>query len=84
MKHDELTSLRYRNASLVASDNTSRGQKADSQTILNLLDHISFQEDEIDRLQKFINECPDCRNGPWHIQGMQVGFCRGSARREQR
>jgi hypothetical protein len=43
--------LRYRHASLAASENTSRGQRADSETILSLLDLIQFYQDELDRVR---------------------------------
>lgn len=50
MKQEELTMLRYRHAGLKESLNTSNGQRADSTTILELLDQIEFYQHEIERL----------------------------------
>ena len=49
MRQSELDMLRYRHATLSASPNTSNGQRADSETILSLLDMIQFYQDEWDR-----------------------------------
>ena len=63
MKQSELDLLLYRHASLVASPNTSNGQRADSETIIQLLDQIRFYQDELDRVRTQVVSEKDSAKG---------------------
>lgn len=47
MFENEIIRLRYQHAGLVASPNTSNGQREDSRTILDLIDHIEVLREEL-------------------------------------
>lgn len=50
MNPQNLIELRYQHAAKLASEHTSRGQREDSRTIVDLLDRIDFYQDEVERL----------------------------------
>jgi hypothetical protein len=51
MNQSQMDMLRYRHASLMASPNSSNGQREDSTVIIGLLDMIKFYQDELDRVR---------------------------------